>query len=54
MKHLRLTNQQFDFLRVVLKDYEYEEDESEIYYFLLENFRNTAVFQNQFGGNDND
>ena len=47
MKNLSLTNQQFDFLRIVFKDYEYQESESEIYYQLLENFRHTSVDQHQ-------
>lgn len=47
MKNFSLPNQQFDFLRTVLKDYEYQENESEIYYQLLEKFRYIAVNQHE-------
>tara|TARA_Y100001970_G_scaffold288533_1_gene416107 strand:- start:293 stop:454 length:162 start_codon:yes stop_codon:yes gene_type:complete len=53
MKHLSLTNQQFNFLRFAFEEYEYEEDESEMYYQVLDHFY-LAKFQKQSGGNDNE
>ena len=44
MKNLNLTDQHFNFIRKAIKEYEYQdEEESKIYYEVLEILRHTAA-----------